>query len=843
MASSRSTTACFFSLFSSLRLLLLCSFADVPFSSAIDTISGNNSVSGSQNVTSVDGNFILGFFTPTATSSSSSSSSSSSLNYYYIGIWYNKISEFTTVWVANRDIPIVDPTTSELRISDDGNLVLLGSSSIIWSTNASVPSNSTTVAVILDTGNLQLRDESNSSLVFWQSFDHPTNTWLPGARLGVNKLTNKSRRITAWNSRVNPSPGIFTFEMDPNGSLQLQLLWNLSRMYWTTGLWDGNTFSLVPELAPQLNRPFTFGFNFFNTTEENYFVYTIGTPGTMSRFLIDYESGQIQHYTWREDLESWLLIWAQPRANCAAYGLCGPFAKCNGADSSCDCVRGFRIKSRTDWDSGDRSAGCERIAPLQCEPNSTNDGFFEMQNVRLPDGADTSAMAGSLEACELTCLNNCSCIAYSYNTSGCSVWSGELLNVQEQYEQSDGGTLYLRLAAAELQSSDGDKKRKITWAIVGVAMAILVAFLATIIWVTNRKRRSRKMVRNLINAHGSLVPFTYRELQHATKNFSEKLGEGGFGSVFKGSLPGSIAIAVKKLEGLRQGEKQFRAEVSTIGTIHHINLVRLLGFCSGGSNRLLVYEFMPNGSLDSHLFHAATSAVLRWGTRYQIAMGVARGLAYLHEQCRECIIHCDIKPENILLDASFIPKLADFGLAKLVGRDFSRVLTTFRGTRGYLAPEWMTGVAITPKADVYSYGMMLLEIISGRRNRELMAPEDGVEYFPTLAAMKLMDGEAAKVLDSKLAMEGEGELEELERACKLACWCIQDDESHRPTMGQAVQVLEGIIQLDMPPIPRSLQLDIVNDHEISFFHEDDQKTIVPSARLIHDRSRNITCSF
>jgi len=170
------------------------------------------------------------------------------------------------------------------------------------------------------------------------------------------------------------------------------------------------------------------------------------------------------------------------------------------------------------------------------------------------------------------------------------------------------------------------------------------------------------------------------------------------------------------LDGVRQGEKQFRAEVSFIGIIQHINLIKLIGFCCERDRRLLVYEHMPNCSLDAHIFDSHTT-VLNWSTRHQIALGVARGSAYLHESSRDCIIHYDIKPENILLDASFIPKIADFGMAKFLGREFSRVITTMRGTAGYLALEWISGVAITSKVDVYSYGMLLIDIISGRRKR------------------------------------------------------------------------------------------------------------------------------
>ncbi|CAK7322768.1 unnamed protein product [Dovyalis caffra] len=226
----------------------------------------------------------------------------------------------------------------------------------------------------------------------------------------------------------------------------------------------------------------------------------------------------------------------------------------------------------------------------------------------------------------------------------------------------------------------------------------------------------------------SLMLFKYKELRKATKNFSEKLGEGGFGSVFIGTLSNSTAIAVKQLRSLQQGEKQFITEVKTIGTIQHNNVVRLRGLCVEAATRFLVYDYMPNGSLETLIFRNSAKT-LDWNSRHHIAVGTARGLAYLHEGCRNCIIHCDIKPQNILLDAEYNPKVADLGLAKILGQEFSRVLTTLRGTRGDLALEWISGEAVTPKADVFSYGMLLCETISGRRNSESF--DDGAaDYFP-----------------------------------------------------------------------------------------------------------------
>ena len=341
--------------------------------------------------------------------------------------------------------------------------------------------------------------------------------------------------------------------------------------------------------------------------------------------------------------------------------------------------------------------------------------------------------------------------------------------------------------------------------IIGAAVGATTATLGFIFLLMLVMMRRRKRYGDDVQGGIGIVTLRYADLQYATKNFSEKLGAGSFGSVFKGSLSDSTTIAVKRLDGVRQGEKQFRAEVSSTGVVQHVNLVKLIGFCCEGDRRLPVYEYMPNGTLDSHLFQS-NGTVLDWTVRYQIALGVARGLAYLHASCRDCIIHCDIKPENILLDGSFTPKVADFGMAKFLGRDFSHVVTTMRGTIGYLAPEWISGTAITSKVDVYSYGMVLLEIISGSRNAsKQQSSQDGVHeaYFPVRVARGLVDGDIASLVDANLL--GEANMEEVERVCKVACWCIQDVEFDRPTMSEVVQFLECLSEVKTPPVPRFLQ--------------------------------------
>ncbi|KAG1347233.1 putative G-type lectin S-receptor-like serine/threonine-protein kinase [Cocos nucifera] len=756
-------------------------------------ISLGQSVSGNRTIVSKGGNFELGFFTP-----------GNSRN-YYIGIWYKTIPGQTVFWVANRATPISNTSSAVFKISEDGKLVLLNGSKIpVWSSNSTPSTSESTVAVLLDTGNLVIRNGSNTTI--WQSFDHPTDTWMPGGWLGVNKITGEYQSITSWENPDNPAPGLFAESMDPDGSNQFVLLWNGSEVYWSSGPWNGQYFSEVPTTAE--STPFNFTFN--DNNQRKYAMYTILDSSFITRCVID-SSGLLKQWYWLNSSQEWQTVFTQPVAQCDVYSLCGAFGICDQKSSNiCRCSYGFEPASMKEWEFNVWNSGCVRKTSLRCSNKSSaggeGDRFLEMTNMRLP-ASPQNLTVGSAEDCEQACLNNCSCNAYAY-VSGCSIWTGDLRNLQQLYDGDRGvGTLHLRLAASDFPASSSSNKlvKDLTPSVIGGILVILCVLFG-LIWVSRRRKRAR-MAKQV---EGSLIHFSYSDLQHVTKNFSEKLGGGGFGSVFKGTLIDSSEVAVKKLEGLRQGEKQFRTEVSTLAAIQHVNLVRLRGFCSKGSERLLVYEYMSGGSLDSHLFQN-NSTVLDWKMRYQIILGIARGLAYLHEKCRECIIHCDIKPDNILLDKDFCAKVADFGMAKLIGRDFSRVLTTMRGTIGYLAPEWISGLPITSKVDAYSFGMMLFELISGNRNT--MHPEDGNKiFYPSWAAKRITEGDIFSLLDRRL--NGAADIEELTRVCRVACWCIQDSEGHRPTMGQVVQILEGVLEVSMPPLPRALQLLMEDQNQI-----------------------------
>uniref|UniRef100_A0ACD6AG27 Uncharacterized protein n=1 Tax=Avena sativa TaxID=4498 RepID=A0ACD6AG27_AVESA len=784
-------------------VLTLVFFLCVQASSAAteDTILAGQALSISDKLVSKNGRYALGFFETNSKSSQ-----------WYLGIWFNRVPKFTSAWVANRDKPIRNTTSLALTISQDGNLVILNRStrSIIWSTQASITRNSTT-AMLLSSGNLVLTNSSNSSQVLWQSFDYPTDTLFPGAKLGWDKVTGLNRRVVSWKSLVDPAAGVYSFELDPSGVNQFLLTTlNSSISYWSSGVWNGKYFASIPEMTGSRQ---IFRTTFVDNDKEKYMTLNLADETMVTRNLVDV-SGRSKMFIWVEGSQDWTMIYAQTKAQCDVYAVCGPFTVCSdNADSHCSCMEGFNITSPDDWELEDRTRGCSRNTPLDCISNKstthTTDKFYSLSCVKLPQNAPKVAVAARASECAKVCLSNCSCTAYSFSDGKCSIWHDELINVRALRcsgpTNSTGETLYLRISAKDFNRSKSNRTKIIIGIATGTGISAVILFvliLLVIIWRNKRKISGRTT--DGVQGCNGIVAFRYTDLQLATNKFKDKLGEGGFGSVFKGLIDGSVAVAVKRLDVAYQGEKQFRAEVSSIGAIQHINLVKLVGFCCQGSKRLLVYEHMPNLSLDVHLFRSNTM-VLNWTARYQIALGVARGLAYLHDSCRDCILHCDIKPENILLDASFVPKVSDFGMAKLLGRDFSRVLTTMRGTAGYLAPEWISGVPVTPKVDVYSYGMMLLEIISGRRNSGTPCCSCGSidVYFPVHVAYKLLEGDISCLVDPML--NGDVNLDEAELACKVACWCIQDVEFDRPTMGEVVQILEGLVEIGMPLIPRMLE--------------------------------------
>ncbi|XP_009613694.2 rust resistance kinase Lr10-like isoform X1 [Nicotiana tomentosiformis] len=323
-------------------------------------------------------------------------------------------------------------------------------------------------------------------------------------------------------------------------------------------------------------------------------------------------------------------------------------------------------------------------------------------------------------------------------------------------------------------------------------------------WVS--KAEDHRNIEAFLKNYGSYVPkrYNYSEVKRITSRFKTKLGQGGFGSVYKGTLPNGSHVAVKVLNELKGSGEEFINEVSSISRTSHVNVVSLVGFCFEGRKRALIYEFMPNGSLEKFIYDERSDNVckLGWPILYKIALGIARGLEYLHRGCNTRILHFDIKPHNILLDDDFCPKISDFGLAKLCVKKESVVsMLGARGTIGYIAPEIVCRNlgGVSHKSDVYSYGMMVLEMVGGRKNVDVGVDRTSEIYFPHWLYRRIE-------LDEELQLIGITNEEEKECAKKMvimSLWCIQTDPSNRPSMSKVVEMLEGNqdYSLQIPPKP------------------------------------------
>ncbi|CAM0878825.1 unnamed protein product [Alopecurus aequalis] len=339
-----------------------------------------------------------------------------------------------------------------------------------------------------------------------------------------------------------------------------------------------------------------------------------------------------------------------------------------------------------------------------------------------------------------------------------------------------------------------------------VALSLMVA---SAIYLSLKSRYNEEInmkVEMFLKAYGTSKPtrYTFPDVKKIARRFKDKLGQGGFGSVYKGELPNGVPVAVKMLEYSTGEGEEFINEVATIGLIHHTNIVRLLGFCSEGTRRALIYEFMPNESLEKYIFSHVSNIsqqLLSSNKMLDIALGIARGMEYLHQWCDQRILHFDIKPHNILLDYNFNPKISDFGLAKLCARDQSIVtLTAARGTMGYIAPELYSRNfgGVSYKSDVYSFGMLVLEMVSGRRNSDPSVENQDEVYLPEWIYEKVITGQE---LDLALEMTAEDK-EKMRQLTIVALWCIQWNPKNRPSMTKVVNMLTGRLQnLQIPPKP------------------------------------------
>ncbi|XP_020222263.1 G-type lectin S-receptor-like serine/threonine-protein kinase At4g27290 [Cajanus cajan] len=804
---------------SSLIIVACILIPSLKVSIAGDTIVLSQSISDGMTLVSQGGKFELGFFSP------------GNSNNRYLGIWYKNIPQ-TVVWVANGAI---NDSSGILIVNNTGNLVLRQHDKLVWYTTSEKKAQNP-VAQLLDSGNFVVREksETNSEDYLWQSFDYPSDTILPGMKLGWNLRAGREWRMTSWKSPNDPSPGDFYWGL---------LLYNYPEFYLMKGTekfvrvgpWNGLHFSGIPDQKPNT----IYAYNFISNKDEMYYTYSMENDAVISRMIMNQTSSMYFRYVWIEDAQNWKLYKSLPKDNCDNYGICGAYGTCVITGSQiCQCLAGFSPKSPKAWNSSDWREGCVRNKPLNCT-EKLKDGFMKVEGLKVPDTTHTWVdQTIGLKECRVKCLNNCSCMAYTNSDirgegSGCVMWFGDLNDIR-QFD-NDGQDLYIRMDASELGEQEGNKKEVII--IVATTIAIIFGMLSIGCYCICAARHSITESSDIILGEyrgGSeddldlpLVDFSI--IVTATENFSikNKIGEGGFGPVYKGRLVSGQEIAVKRLSRTSgQGMREFKNEVKLIAKLQHRNLVKLLACCVQEQDRMLVYEYMTNRSLDWLIFDDTKSKLLDWPKRFNIICGIARGLLYLHQDSRLRIIHRDLKASNVLLDAQLNPKISDFGIAKMFGGDQTEGNTKrVVGTYGYMAPEYAADGHFSVKSDVFSFGILLLEIISGKRSRGFYI-ENHSPNLVTHAWSLWKQCRALEMVDSNI--EDSCILSEVLRCIHISLLCVQQHAEDRPAMPSVVLMLGSESELAEPKEPGfyvknddgattsiSGQTDIISTNEVT----------------------------
>ncbi|CAL5025252.1 unnamed protein product [Urochloa decumbens] len=721
--------------------MLLC-FRSSAAGATSDTLNNGGNITDGETLVSSGGSFTLGFFSPTGVPAKR-----------YLGIWFTA-SPDAVCWVANRDSPLSNDTSGVLVIRSPGIILRLldGSGHAAWSSNttSSAPD---AVAQLLDSGNLVVREQQRSGgNVLWQSFGDPSNTLVAGMTLGAE------RSLTSWRAPNDPTSGDCRHVMDDGGFLGC-VSWQGNVKKYRTGPWNGLRFSGVPgsEMTSYSDSQNEVAYIFNNTADAPF-----------SRLVLN-EVCVLQRLAWDPASRVWNTSVQAPRDVCDDYAICGAFGLCNVNMAStlvCSCLFGFNPVNQSQWSMREFSGGCRRNVPLQCSNGTTTDGFMVLRGVNLPDTDNTTVdMSATLEQCRARCSSSCWCVAYALadirgggGGSGCITWINDIVDIRYVDKGQD---LYVRLAKSEFRAQR--ERRNVAKIVISVTAASLLAVTVTavtyLVWKPKfrglrRKSGGQSASNKDLGDEALELPFvSFREIVSATNNFSEDymLGRGGFGKVYKGTmLVDNKQVAIKRLgKGSRQGAEEFRNEVVLIAKLQHRNLVKLLGFCIHGDEKLLIYEYLQNKSLDSFIFDASSKRLLDWATRFKIIKGISRGLLYLHQDSRLTIIHRDLKSRNILLDSDMSPKISDFGMARLFGENQQEANTSrVVGTYGYMSPEYAMDGTFSVKSDTYSFGVILLEIISG-----LKINSTQFTSFPSLLAYAWSlwnDGNAIDLVDSSL---------------------------------------------------------------------------------------------
>ncbi|KAK6156775.1 LOW QUALITY PROTEIN: hypothetical protein DH2020_011023 [Rehmannia glutinosa] len=716
---------------------------------------------------------------------------------YTFSVWYHNISSNDVVWSANHLSPV--SAAASLLISSSGELRLVNSSSVnngrnLWPSRPFGSVNGSGLS-LFPTGNLVYGN--------FQSFSIPTDTILPNQEINETMLVSKSGKFM-FNSRQL----VFVGRNDS---------------YWTN---LGNlTFISLDSLGVMV----------YGDINSRYYSSDFGVE-KLRRLSLD-DDGNLRLYSYDMGSNRWVVGWQAIFQLCLIHGTCGENSVCiydaSNFSTSCVCPPGYRQRI-------DNS--CELRIPIRDLGRSK---FLKLDFVNFTGGLNQSDIKTSnFSTCEAQCLVKPNCLGFMFKYDGSNYCVLQLERMVDGYWSPGTETaMFLRVDESETDMSNFTGMTNLMETVCQVRISLPlppqesktttrnIAIICTLFAaeLLSGYIKYRDMARTFgleFMPAGGPKRFSYAEIKDATNNFSDPIGKGGFGVVYMGKLSDGRVVAVKSLKNITGDDTDFWAEVTIIARMHHLNLVRLWGFCAEKGSRILVYEYVSNGSLDEFLFQTVgvesletdqemtpilgskNKPILDWDIRYRIALGVARAIAYLHEECLEWVLHCDIKPENILLGDDFCPKIS--GLLKKKEDMIS--VSRMRGTPGYMAPEWTRPQQITSKADVYSYGLVLLEIVSGSRNFKQLDSkvESDQWFFPRWAFDKVFEEmNVEDILDCRIkqSYDSRAHFDMINRMVKTAMWCLQNRPEMRPSMGKVAKMLEGTIEITEPKKPTIFYLD------------------------------------
>ncbi|XP_062012060.1 G-type lectin S-receptor-like serine/threonine-protein kinase CES101 isoform X1 [Rosa rugosa] len=753
---------------------------------ATNTLKSGESLDSSRSLVSANGKFTLNFRVY-----------EHDANLSYLVIKWNASHNYA--WVANRETPILYPFgvltldrnyTLKITHRDGGAVVLYSADSKTISGDV--------VATLMDDGNFVLQEVSDAGSVkrdLWQSFDYPGDVLLPGMKLGVNRSNGHHWSLSCWLTEKSAVPGPFTLDWDPDGH-ELKIK-RRGVVYWSSGVFRDGSFENIKQKR--------YNFSIVSKKNEDYFSYTTLDENAVSEWLLT-TIGRLKDFDESIDIAK--------ADSCYGYN----------TDSGCQI-----------WDQPTK---CGRFGDVFEQEN----GYF---NPTDASGSTVSSRSDSntslsISDCKDACWADCNCRGFIFlfpNQTGCRYWTGNFKFIADSAGYSSSVVYFLTT------KSDSSSYAAHKWIWIGAAIGTSVFLMAVCIICCLLRRRKLSLFgknkakideKDLLDLRGSdistdvhgiqndgsmghdLRAFSYESIMAATDCFSlqNKLGEGGFGPVYKGKLSSGREVAIKRLSrGSVQGTLEFKNELILISELQHTNLVQLLGYCIHGVERMLIYEYLPNKSLDYILFDSTRGMLLDWKKRFNIIEGIAQGLIYLHKYSRLKVIHRDLKASNILLDEDMNPKISDFGMARIftvneVEANTNRIV----GTYGYMSPEYAMEGIFSGKSDVFSFGVLMLEIISGRRNNSFHNAHRSLNLVGyTWELWK--EGAGLDLMDPRLS--DSCNRDQLLRCIHVGLLCVEEDAEHRPTMSDAISLLTNeSLPLPTPtkpaffPVRRVAEVDV-----------------------------------